>query len=374
MTIKLPANVVSFAAGDNDFIELCENYVDYWNQYRSEHGPKKFAFAEVDKEGKPITFAQKEERIGKLLLKEVSKRSGVDVTSMRPEAMASHPLVGWAVGNIATQLIDAVLPATIVEGTNAFCEVRTLGWGETGIFDIRSRDLFPVTRTGRMGMRTAELHKGFERQVTLNPEAHMITVYVSLFRVLAGQESLAVFTTKALRSIETEMGKDIYNAFANGMAALSTDATTGLQVTGYTQADLTKLANKVSAFSGGANAIVMGTKVALASVLPDDANTRAYYDSEYVKLGYVRTIAGIDTLEIPQVANWENPFATLISDTSLWVIAPGTDKIIKCVIGGTTMSNVDGQFDSANLTQTSTLTKFWSVGVITSSVAGLITL
>jgi hypothetical protein len=374
MTIKLPKSVISFCSGDNETINLFENFSDFWNHCRSENGTKQYPYAKVDKNGSPITFAQKEEALGKLILKEVSKLAGIDVTSMAPEKMASHPMIGWAIGNIETQLIDAVLPRTIIEGTSAFCEVKTVGWGETAIFDIRSRDLFPITKTGRMGMRETELHKGFERQVTVNPEAHMVTTYVSLFRVLTGQESLGIFVTKCLRSIETEMYKDIYNAFATGMSTLSTDATTGLQVTGFTMEDMLKLADKVQSFSGGAKPIMLGTKVALSKVFPDDGNYRFDLESPFVKLGYVRTIGGVDTLEIPQVANWESPYSVYLSDTSLWIIAPGTDKLVKCVIGGTLMSSTSDVYANANLVQTSTLTKFWKAGVHTSSVGGLITL
>jgi len=370
---KLPKSVISFCR-DDESVALFENFADFWNHYRSENGTKQYPYAKTGKDGKPISFSQKEEALGKLILKEVSKLSGIDVTSMPPSQMANHPMINWAIGNIETQLIDAVLPQTIIDGTSAFCEVRTVGWGETAIFDIRSRDLFPVTKTGRMGMREAELHKGFERQVTLNPEAHMVSTYVSLFRVLTGQESLGIFVTKCLRSIETEMYKDIYNAFAAAMSALSTDATTGLQVTGYTMEDMMKLAAKVQAFSGGAQPIMIGTKVALSKVFPDDGNYRYDIESPFVKLGYVRQIGSMSTLELPQVANWETPFSTLLSDTSLWIVAPSTDKIVKCVIGGTMMSNTSDVYANANLTQTNTLTKFWKTGVHTSSVGGLITL
>jgi len=370
---KLPKSVISFCR-DDESVALFENFADFWNHYRSENGNKQYPYAKTGKDGNPISFSQKEEALGKLILKEVSKLSGIDVTSMPPSQMANHPMINWAIGNIETQLIDAVLPQTIIDGTSAFCEVRTVGWGETAIFDIRSRDLFPVTKTGRMGMREAELHKGFERQVTLNPEAHMVSTYVSLFRVLTGQESLGIFVTKCLRSIETEMYKDIYNAFAAAMSALSTDATTGLQVTGYTMEDMMKLAAKVQAFSGGAQPIMIGTKVALSKVFPDDGNYRYDIESPFVKLGYVRQIGSMSTLELPQVANWETPFSTLLSDTSLWIVAPSTDKIVKCVIGGTMMSNTSDVYANANLTQTNTLTKFWKTGVHTSSVGGLITL
>jgi hypothetical protein len=371
MTIKLPLSVINFAAGD---VTLFENFVDYWNHYRSENGNKKFSYrAEVD--GKAITLEEKEKALNKMILAEVGKRAGVDFSSQPVENFINHPMVVWAAGNIASQLIDAVLPATMVEGTSPYAEIRTVGWGETGIFDVKSRDLFPVTKVGRgLGMREAEMHKGFERQVTLNPEDHIITVGVNMFRVLSGQESLAEFTTKAIRSIETEMTKDIYNAFAAAMTALSTDATTGLKVTGYTQADLTKLANKVSAYMGGAKPIVLGTKVALANVLPDDANYRYDVASPYVTLGYVRTIAGIDTFEIPQVADWTNPFATLISDSSLWIVAPGTDKLVKCVIGGSTVSNIGDFQSTATLQSNASFTKNWVAGVVTSAIGAHIAL
>ena len=372
MTIKLPASVINFAAGDT---VLFDNYVDWFNHKRYEEGiTKKADFIKFGPDGKELTVAEKENALKGLLLKEVSKWSHEDVTSMPAEKMMSHPLVKWAIGNISTQLIDAVLPLTMVEGMGAISEIRTLGYGETGIFDIKSRDLFPVTKTGRMGMRTAEMHKGFERQVTLTPESHMVTVGVNLFRVLTGQESLSDFTTKALRSIESELTKDIYTAFATGMAALSSDATTGLLVNGYTQEDLTILAQKVSAFSGGAKPIVLGTKVALAKILPSDTNVRADIASEYVKIGYVRTIAGIDTFEIPQIADWTNPFASYVSNAYLWIVAPGTDKLVKCVLGGTTMSNISDVYGMANLEQDATLTKFWKTGVITSSVGATIVL
>jgi len=310
-----------------------------------------------------------------MLIREISKKSNFDITSVPMEQAVSNPSVAWAAGNIVSQMIDAVLPDTMVQGTSAFCEVKTVGWGESAIFDIKSRDLFSVTKAGRgIGMRQSEMHKGFEKQVVLNPVGHQITVGVSLFRVLSGQESLADFTIKALRSIETEMSKDIYNAFATSMSALSTDATTGLQVTGFSAEDLTKLAQKVSAFSGGAKPIVLGTKVALAHILPEDPNYRYDLASPFVTLGYVRTIAGVDTLEIPQIADWTSPFSVLINDASLWIVAPGTDKIVKCVIGGSTISHVDGQFDSALLLQDATFTKNWIAGVRTSSVGGLITL
>lgn len=366
MTIKLPSNVVAFAAGDTS---LFESFKDYWNQYQSENGGKKVAFST------DVSFAEKEDRLNKALIREIGKRSGVDLTNMAMEQAITHPLVGWALGNLASQLIDAVLPDTIIDSTAAYAEVRTLGYGETALFNINSRDLFPVSRAGRLGMREAEMHKGYEGQVVLNPEMREITASVSLFRVLTGQESLSRFTVKCLRSIETAMTQDIYTVFNDAMAALDSTANTGLRVSGYTALDLTKLAQRVSAFSGGAQPILLGTKVALASVLPDDSNYRYdLIDSPFVTLGHVRVINGVSIFELPQVANWNAPFRTYLSDSRLYIIAPGTDKLVKVVLGGAMVSNVTNSFDSSLLLQNATMFKAWKAGIVTSSLGATIDL
>lgn len=373
MTInKLPVHVVHFAAGDTS---LFDHYIDYVNHLRFNSGDrsKEYSFAK-EFEGKPLSIEEKERTINAMMLREVEKRAGFSLSSDVPlEQMMSNPTFCWALGTVSSMMIDAVLPMTIIEDTSAYAEIKVVGYGETGVFDIKSRDLFYVTRAGK-GQRHAQLQKGFDNQATLYPENRMITVGVNLFRVLAGQESLAEFTTKAMRSLETEMAADIYTAFYNAMAGLDTTASTGLQVSGYTQEDMMILADKVSAFSGGAKPIAIGTKVALSKVLPDDTNTRADYTSEYVKLGYLRTVGGLDLFELKQVADWKNPFATRISNDYVWIVAPGTDKLIKCVIGGATITTVDSNFQNATLLQEATMQKAWTTGVITSSVAATIAL
>ena len=365
---KLPSNVLTFAAGDNDTLKLIESYKDYWNQYRSELGPKKFAFSAG------ATLKEKEELINAAILREIGKRANVDFTSTPLENVVTHPMVSYFAALIVSNLIEAIIPDTIIDSIGMYSEVRNVGWGESELFDITPRDLFAVSKAGRLGMREAEIHKHFNGQVTLVPEMRQITTSVSLYRVLAGLESLATFSMKAMRSIETEMAKDAYTVFANAMVALSNTASTGLRVAGYTQSDLVKLSQKVSAFSGGAAPIVLGTKVALSQVLPDDANYRYTLDDSVVTLGYIRTISGISTMELNQFADWTNPFATLVADDKLYIIAPGTDKLVKVVVGGNVVTNVTNNFDNANLNSDFTLWKAWKSAVITSAVGATITL
>jgi len=367
---KLPSNVLEFAAGDADTKNLFVEMQDYWNHWRTENGSlgRKFNF------DASVSLNEKERLLNEHMIREVGKRAGVDFTSAPVEQLFNHPMVAWAANLISAQLIDAILPDTLIDSIGLYTDVRVGGFAESFVFDINSRDLFPVSRAGRLGMREAEMHKGYQGQVVLNPEAYEITVGTSMFRVLSGQESLANFVIKALRSLESEMARQAYDAMAAGMLALSTTATTGLRVTGFSQADLVKLAQKVSSYSGGAAPILIGTKVALSQVFPDDANYRYELDSDQVRLGYIRQISGISTFELPQIANWASPFSTYLADDKLYLIAPGTDKIVKCVIGGSMIANTNGAFDNATLTQNTTMVKLFKVGIVTSSVGGCITL
>jgi len=368
---RLPTSVTTFAAGND---KLYVQFQDYWNQYRAENLGKKVHFETRDGEGNTISFSDKEKGLNTALRKEILRVAGINNIDEFPlQAWASHPTLKWASFAVVNQLIDAVLPDTLIDTIGLYTDVRTIGYGDSAAFDIEPRDLFVVSKAGR-GMRQAEIRKQFRGQVTILPELRELTVAVSMYRVLAGMESLASFTAKAIRSIESQVSLDAYNAFATAMAAVTATAgDTQLRVTGWTQDDFVRLAQKVGAW-GNAKPILIGTQRALQSVLPDDANYRYDLSSEYVTMGYVKNAFGYDAMALPQVANWATEFAVSISDSALWIVAPGNDKLVKLVLEGSTIANTSGVFDNANLQQTSTLYKAWGVGVATNALAAQITL
>ena len=288
------------------------------------------------------------------------------------EVWVSNPNLKWATFAVINSLVDTILPDTLIDSIGIYTDIVTGGYGDSFSFRVKPRDLFVVSKGGR-GKRTSEVHKQFDGQVTLIPEEHDVTVQVSLYRVLSGEENLAQFVTKAVRSIETEATYDCYNAFNTAMGNLSTGAT-GLKVAGYTQSALVNLCQKVTAFNQGAKAVILGTQLALQNVLPADSNYRYTLDSEYVKLGYVRNFAGYDALVLPQIADWKTPFSLFLDDTRVYVLSPSSQKLVKLAIEGSTTAVSSDTYANANLTQTTTLKKNWKAAVATNSIAGLITL
>jgi len=374
-TSKIPAQVLEFAGGESKLAPY-KMFIDYWNHYQSNNGNKNVEFSKttVNEDGEvvSISFDEKEHAMNDALKAEIMRHAGITSFKQFPlETWATHPMLKWATFAVVSALVDMILPQTIIDSIGMYTDVRTIGYGDSASFNVKPRDLFVVSKAGRNNRR-AEVHKQYKGQVVINPEARQLTVGVSLYRVLSGHESLAEFVGKVARSVETRMTLDVYNAFVTATAALTTGAA-GLKVAGYTQTDFVTLSQKVSAWNGGAKPIVVGTQLALANILPADANYRYELDSDFVKLGFVRNFVGTDVIIMPQRADFTTPFQTLISNSYLWFLSPGSQKIMKLVLEGNTLAYTDDTYANANLMETSTMIKSWGVGVATNAVAGIMT-
>jgi hypothetical protein len=273
MTSNIPSNVVTFAGGEAN-LGIYKAFKDYFNQYRSMNGKSGLSFSATTQNDKgevvPISFDEKEAAMNAALKREILRQAGIaNVDAFPLETWATHPTLKWATFAVVNALIDVVLPDTIIDSVGMYADISQINFGDSAAFDVKPRDLFVVSKAGH-GKRTTEIKKQFQGQVVINPEFHELTVGVSLYRVLAGKESLADFTMRVVRSLETAFTVDVYAAFAAAMLALDNTATTGLRVAGFTQADWTNLTQKVSAFNGGAQAVAIGTLKALANVLPAD--------------------------------------------------------------------------------------------------------
>ena len=371
--IKIPANVVEFSGG-TAHVGVYKQFVDYWNHYNNKG---EFATSTIDTEGNTVSlsFDEKEDALNKAIKREALRLAGITMSADFPEeTWANHPTLQWAIFGIVGNMVDMILPDSIIQSNGLYSEVRNIGWGDTAAFDVSPRDLFVVTKGGRAN-RTSEIHKQSRGQVVINPENHMLTVGVSLYRVLAGKESLAEFVAKVIQSFEVAFTYEVYDAMATAMAALSTSGTTQLKYAGYSDANFVGLAQKVSAWNGGAKAVAIGTQLAIAKIFPSVGASQFRYtvDDDYFKLGYVRNYQGVDIMVLPQVADYATPYSLKLKDDRVWFVSPSSQKIVKAVLEGSVQSNTNDTYGNANLTQNTTMTKSWGIGIATNAVAGELT-
>lgn len=363
--MKFQNQLVTFAEGNKDFYALVK---DYFAEYTARKtGNQTINFS------KEISFEEKGRTLHEEYRKEISRKTGMDIEKFSAAELTTNPLVSWATFAIAGVLVDMILPETLIQSIGIYSEIHTIGYGDSASIRIKPRDLFVVSKAGR-AKRQGELKRQFEGQVNIVPENHQVSVYVDLYRVLAGLESLADFLAKCIQSIETEVTLEAYSAFSTALGALATTGDETLKIAGYSADSLVTLGQKVTAYNGGAKAVIVGTKLALSKVLPANTNFRYFLDSDYVKVGYLRDFMGFEVIEMPQVANWKAPFTLALKDNELYIVSPSANKLVHVALGGDTLSYASGPFDNANLIQVGTLYKQWGTAIATNSIAGLITL
>lgn len=321
-----------------------------------------------------VSFAEKETKINKLMMDEITRMSGLSFSNgmASPEMIANNPNLRWAAFAVVNSLIDMIVPEVLDKSIGMYTEQRVGAYGDSFSFTVEPNDLFYVSKVGH-DQRTTEFQKQFVGQITIVPENRALTVSVNFYKVLCGKESLAKFVMKAILSLEAQITKEVYVAFDTAMAALpTTSATDNLHLKGWNADSAVRLAQTVSTYNNGVDPVFIGTKLALNKAVPADANYRYDIQSDFVRVGYLRNFMGYDALELKQVADWKNPHKLVLNDKRIYVVSPAYGKIVKlCYEGGSRTINRDFE-DAADMTASTTIFKSYGIGVATNALAGVI--
>lgn len=362
---ELPKNVVYFAQQTGTDTEFFNRFTDYFFHYMDEfHGRKLGAY---DKE---ISFKDKDDQIYTEMMSQIQRLAGQDMSSFSEAVMANNPMVQWAMMAISNQVVDTILPVTIIDSIGIYTDIKPIGFGDSASFEIFPRSLMTVSQ-GSNAQRTAFIQKQFKTMKTLIPVNHAITVQVSLYSVLARKESLAEFTRKAVISIETAMTRDAYGAFRAGLNAVTIPS--DLSVTGYTEEDLLRLCQTVGAYNQGAKATIVGTSLALRTIRPNGADGyRTITDSDNMSIQLIKDFFDYDTIVLPQVATGKGDYGLQLNDKEIYVLSPSSEKLVKGVIEGEVLTNSNDYYDNANLTSNATMNKRWIFEFLSNATAGII--
>lgn len=348
-------HVKNFAEDSADLFEAFKEY------FECESGTRQFETSKADME----------EAINKAYLEEIEKRTMSRANALTDKKWANSSAVAEMADQIRDFLIDMILPDTLLTSPmNVFCDFRFADLGDSMTFTLENSALYTVSKAGTR-KRSTDLQKLYASSATLVPELRQLTVGTDLFEIMAGRVSIAREVMKAVRSIETAIYFDAYDAM---YAVMESYVPSALTMTNPSEEDIIKAAERVSAYNGNRKPIIIGTPLALKNILPTNNNYRYLLESEFVKLGYIQTFNTYDVVALEQVANpydTTEDYALKLKDDRIYIVSPASDKLVKVGLGGETMSHTDSAYDNANLLQLSTLSKAWDAQVITNSVAAV---
>ena len=354
-------NVKAFSATSKDLYEAMKEYSRNFCNERK--GIKAFSEHPKDEMGKLIN---------KAFAAEVAKQSGCEFKANTKDEVrryCSNPMVKFFANQIRDVMIDMILPDVLMTSSIRYiADIKYADLGDTIKFDIKSSSLFTVSKAGYR-QRTTNQQKTFRTTITMEGENHEITVGATLFEILTGQAFLAEEVMKAALSIERAMLFDAYDAFT-----ASANAVTGkLEVANYSEKSLITLCETVTAYNQGRKAVIIGTPVALKSVLPTSQQYRYLLDDEYVRLGHLATFNSFDVIPMEQVADdTKGDYSLKLDDTKIYVVSPASDKIVKIGVFGGTYTHQDDRYDNANKMVENTTEKAWNAAVVTNSIAGAV--
>lgn len=344
--------------------DLIPAWKDYVNHYRKEVFGKTNLIVNSGKDLKT-----KEALVNKLALSVVDGLANIPQSEFfSEENRVNHPNYIHAFFSVVNTLVDTIIPDVIASDFYMFADVVTVNRNESVKFTLKSNDLFEVHAVGN-SRRHVNAQRQFTGETTLTPSNHAVTTQVDLYRVLAGEESLAEYAMKVVMSIEAEIAMDIVYAMQESFNT----RTANFKATGFDAKGFQKLAARVTAANGGKKAIGLGTELALTDILPESDALKMGLGEAYNAVGYLPIFKGTPLMAVNQHIDWTSAdYDFSISDQYIYLVSPGLQKLVKVVLGGEGLHIVDPEFARGNLVQNATIQKAWATGIITNSKFGVI--
>ena len=273
------------------------------------------------------------------------EKAGVDVSNFELKDIANPMLHNKVVfketfNNILSQIITPVIPAMISAEFMDFADIANIGWGDTARFQVKSNDIYYVTRIAE-GVLTGSVQRVYNDELTVNPEPYNIKTTVDWYQVAAGIFDLGDFVYRIAISFSAYVTQMIVNAIT---AYITANASTAYVVNGFSTLTFTRLAEILKAANSGARIRAYGTLAALSAIIPEAsayAGLREGLGVEWSKVGYIGVYKDVDLMRIPQILlpNTVNTTPLIgIPDTTVYLMADGGNKPVKLVFEGSAVT------------------------------------
>lgn len=273
------------------------------------------------------------------------EKAGVDVSNFELKDIANPMLHNKVVfketfNNILSQIITPVIPAMISAEFMDFADIANIGWGDTARFQVKSNDIYYVTRIAE-GVLTGSVQRVYNDELTVNPEPYNIKTTVDWYQVAAGIFDLGDFVYRIAISFSAYVTQMIVNAIT---AYITANASTAYVVNGFSTLTFTRLAEILKAANNGARIRAYGTLAALSAIIPEAsayAGLREGLGVEWSKVGYIGVYKDVDLMRIPQILlpNTVNTTPLIgIPDTTVYLMADGGNKPVKLVFEGSAIT------------------------------------
>ncbi len=288
-----------------------------------------------------------------------------DVT-FNASTLALHPNVQFHTFAVIAELLDTLVPETVLDNFGQFSEIKTVGWGDQLLFTEPNTDLFVVTTQARNNRKTTR-QRLMTNDLIMQPKNHAITVGEHWYRIVTGQVNFAEFINRAVLSMQNKIYTMVYDAIVDSYDTLSADyKEEGV----FNARTFNQLRNRVIAKNGGGRASAFGAQTALSQIIPEQQGFQFGLGQEYNQQGYLGTFQGTNLFELAQrLIPGTDDFA--LDEEMVLILSSLNPRMIKIGFEGNTLTFNTPSAQSADLGQDYTMRQSFDVQLINSGAYGI---
>jgi hypothetical protein len=171
MRLTIPNRVHSFSQEKQDVITAS---LDLYKHYLYAGDTVKYARFKDSAEG---NYEEKNTLFNKLFVKQSVLNAYLPESAVADKRIFSNPAVRNASFALVSDILDTIIPQTVLSGFNVIADVSTVGMGATKHYKVPNNNIFDVNKVAR-GIRKTEPQRLYNGDAVLIPEPRMINTLI----------------------------------------------------------------------------------------------------------------------------------------------------------------------------------------------------
>lgn len=278
---------------------------------------------------------------------------------------------------VLAQILTPVIPTVVASGYDQLYDVTQVGFGDSAAFQVESNELFIVNDLAE-GIRNGAQQTASNTEYTIQAQRQTISLYCDWYHVAAGKQNWGSLLAKVGASFAAYVMGRVAKVMSDVITTAGEHGIAGYIANGMTDANWLTTARNVSLANGGAQVYALGTNIALADVLPADAQSFRYGEAgSIVRDGYLPEYKKIPLIELGNclVPNTINGTPEVVLDDDIIYMLPlGFNKPVHVVMEGNSVSVQRDPMYAADHTYGFTVDMRLGVGIVIRSKIGCIQL
>ncbi len=283
-------------------------------------------------------YDEKNKKFCESLVKACMKNTPYEFSSVKDVA---DPQVYKASGfkdtfaSVLSQIINPVAPAVTSSQFSDLADVHNVGYGENGIFQINSNELFVVNDIAE-GVLHGGLQRLYNNEVSVSAKPKQIRFDMPWYQLAAGRLDFGQAAYRVGISFAAYINAMIIKTLMEYVKAMEGNSIY-VEATGFSDANWLAMAQRVSAVNGGAQVLAIGDLATIGTILPNTVGLQYGLGPDYVRKGHLDMYKGvrIEVIDPTIVPGTENTTALLAVPSGVIFMLPvGMNRPVKIVFEG----------------------------------------